>query len=89
MRLLKKFQFGLKKTSNYLSNNILDALSIKTIDNHTIEELESILLSSDIGLEVTNQLVNKIRSINISDPKNSKEILKILSNEIETILKYR
>ena len=89
MKLLKKFQLGLKKTSSYLSDNILNTLSIKKIDDNTIEELESILLSSDIGIEVTNQLIKKIKLVNISDPKNSKEILKILSTEIETILKKR
>ena len=89
MNLFKKFQSGLKKTSNYLSQNILNTLSIKKIDEETVEELESILLSSDIGIEVTNQLINKVKSIKISDPKNSKEIIKILATEIENILKNR
>ena len=89
MNLFKKFQSGLKKTSNYLSQNILNTLSIKKINEETVEELESILLSSDIGIEVTNQLINKVKSIKISDPKNSKEIIKILATEIENILKNR
>ena len=89
MNFFKQFQLGLKKTSNYLSENILDALSTKNIDEEIIEELESILLSSDIGIEVTTQLINKIKLIKTSDTKNSKEILKILSTEIEKILNKR
>ena len=89
MNLFKKFQSGLKRTSNYLTTNILHTLSIKEIDEETIEELESILLSSDIGIEVTNQLIKKLKSIKILDIKNSNEILKVLANEIETILKKR
>ena len=89
MNLFKNFQSGLKKTSSYLSENILNILSTKKIDEETIDELESILLSSDIGVEVTNQLINKVKSIKIPDPKNSKEIIKILANEIEDILKIR
>ena len=89
MDFLKKFQSGLKKTSNYLTSNILNTLSIKKINEETIEDLESILLSSDIGIEVTNQLINKLKSIKISDPEDSKKILKILANEIKTILEKR
>ena len=89
MNLYKKFQLGLKNTSSYLSKNILNTLLIKKIDEETIEDLESILLSSDIGMEVTNQFINKIKSIKISDPKDSKKILKIIATEIEIILKNR
>ena len=89
MNLFKKFQSGLKSTSNYLSQNILTAISIKKIDEDIIEELESILLSSDIGIDVTNQLIKKIKLIKIVDPKDSKKILEILANEIEVILKNR
>ena len=89
MIFLKKFQSGLKKTSNYLSANILNTLSLKKIDGDIIEDLESILLSSDVGIEVTNQLIKKIRSIKISDPKSSEEIFKIIAYEIEIILKSR
>ena len=89
MNLFKKFQLGLKKTSNYLNENILNTLSNKKIDEKTIEELESILLSSDIGIEVTNHLINKVKTIKISNPKDSKEIIKILATEIENILKNR
>lgn len=86
MSLLKKFQSGLKKTSNYLTGNILSTLSIKKINEETIEELETILLSSDIGVEVTNLLVNKIKSSKIPNSENPHEILKILANELKLIL---
>jgi len=89
MNLFNKFQSGLKKTSSYLSTNILDILSVKKIDKDVIEELENILLSSDIGLEVTGQLINKIKSSKISDPRNSQSILKVIANELQTILEPR
>ena len=86
MNIFKKFQLGLKKTSNYLTENIL---SIKKIDDETIEELESILISSDIGIEVTNQLIKEIKLIKINDPQDSDNIIKILAKGIENILKER
>ena len=87
MNIFKQFQSGLKKTSTYLSSNIVNALLSKKIDQDTFDEIESILLSSDIGLEVTNHLMQKIQSSKISNPKDSGLILKLLANELEVILK--
>ena len=89
MNLLTKFQSGLKKTSNYLTGNIFSTLAVNKIDNNTIEELETILLSSDIGIEVTDLLINKIKTSKISNSKDPKEILKLLANELEIILQPR
>ena len=89
MNLFSKFQSGLKNTSNYLSSNIINILSVKKIDQETIYELESILLSSDIGLEVTEQLINKIKSSKITNPEDYQSILKLLATELELILKPR
>ena len=62
MNIFKKFNFGLKKTSTFLSSNLLNALSAKKIDKNTLEKIESILLSTDLGLEITNHLIRKIES---------------------------
>ena len=86
MNFFKKFQIGLKKTSSTLSANILNVLSSQKIDNNTLDELESILISSDIGLEVTNQLISKIKLSKIINPKNPKEILLLLAKELSSIL---
>ena len=89
MNFFKKFQTGLKKTSSFLEINILSILSTKKIDQTTLEEIETILLSSDMGLEVSNFLIKKIQSSKILNPKDPNLILSILANEIEIILKPR
>ena len=89
MGLFSKFQSGLKKTSDYLSNNILKALSLKKIDQEILDELETILLSGDIGLEVTEDLINKIKSSKIENSEDPRVILKFLANELNLILKPR
>jgi len=86
MNLLKRFQSGLKKTSIYFNENILSTFKIKKINEEAVEELETILLLSDIGIEVTNQLINKVKATKISDSTDSNEIIKILASEIENIL---
>jgi len=89
MNIFKKFQFGLKKTSTFLSLGITDALSSKKIDSNTLDEIETILLSSDIGIEVTNNLIDIIKSNKILDPANHNSILKVIAKELELILKKR
>ncbi len=87
--LIKKIQIGLKKTSSILSLNILNTLSSKKVNQETLDELESILLSADIGIDVTNQLIEKIKTSKITNPEDSKEIIKVLANELVNILKSK
>ena len=85
MNIFKQFQSGLKKTSTYLSENLFNALTSKKFDQETLEKIESILLSSDINLEVTSKLIEKIQLSKISDPENPNSIIKLLINELEFI----
>ena len=89
MNILKKFNLGLKKTSSFLSNNLRNTLASKKIDQEILNEIELILLSSDIGTKVSNQLVKKIHSSKIPNPENFNLILNLISEEIESILKKR
>jgi len=86
MKIFSKFQSGIKKTSNFLSSNIISSLKSKKIDKDVLDEIESILLSADLGVEVTNQLINKIKSTNISNQDNPNSILKLIAEELESIL---
>ena len=52
MSLFSIFKDKLSKTSNILSFNILEILKNKKIDDLTLEELENVLISSDISLSL-------------------------------------
>ena len=84
MNIFSHFKKGLEKTSNFLSKSILDSIRTKNINQETLEELESILISADISLEVTSRLLKSIHSVKLNDPS---KILIILAKEIEAILK--
>ena len=53
MSLYNKFKNGLQKSSQYLKSNILN---IKKINEESLNEIETVLLSSDLGIETTNLL---------------------------------
>ncbi len=89
MSLFSKFKNNLKKTSNFLSSNILSSFQNKRIDNETLEELESILISADISLDVVEKLINSVRKVKTSNQDITKTVSETLSTEIENILHPR
>ena len=54
MSLINKFNLGLKKTSSFITSNILNSISSNKINSDIIEDIENILISADLGIEVTN-----------------------------------
>ncbi len=89
MKILDKFRSGLSKTSNFLTSNIIHSIKSKKINPEVIEDIETALISADIGVDVTNHLINKVKSTKINDHIDSTFILKLLSNEISQILLER
>ena len=89
MSLFSKFKNKLHKTSNYLSSNILNSFQNKKIDNQTLEELESILISADISLDVVEKLINSVRKVKTLDQDITTVVLETLAKEIEIILQPR
>ena len=89
MSLFSKFKNNLQKTSNFLSSNILSSFQNKRVDNETLEELEAILISADISLDVVERLINSVRKIKTSDQDVTKIVSETLSTEIEKILQPR
>jgi len=86
MNIVQKFKHGLKKSSKYLTINIIDSLKSKKISIETIDEIESVLISADLGLEVTNLLIEKIKHTKKIQDKDSSLILELIASEITNIL---
>lgn len=76
-----KLKEGLTKTKTNLTEKITDMLSgAMTIDDDLYEELEEILITADIGVETTLEIIDrlkaKIRENKIKDPSLVKDYLK-------------
>ncbi len=89
MSLFSKFKNNLQKTSNFLSSNILSSFQNKKVDNQTLEELESVLISADISLDVVEKLISSVRKVKTSDQDITTVVLETLAKEIEIILQPR
>ena len=89
MNLFLKFKNKLSKTSNFLSVNILETFKNKKVDKNTLEELESILISSDISLDVVDQLIDSVRKVNASNDEVINVVFENLAKKINEILSLR
>lgn len=74
---------GLARTSKPLSNGLANVfLGKKSIDDEVLEDLETLLLSADIGVDATEEIIDalteKVARKELSDPEALKEELKSL-----------
>ncbi len=79
MTVFERLKQSLKKTRKSLNEKLDNMLRFtKTIDVETFEELEELLISADVGVYTTQELLERLRNNTgkINDPKELKAILK-------------
>ena len=88
MGIFEKFKLGLNKSSKNLSSSLNNLFFKRKIDENMLNEIEDLLIQSDVGVESAKELKEKFSKAKI-DPKNSEknEIFKIFSNYTAEILK--
>jgi len=85
---LNRLKEGLSKTRDKLVTKITETFSGKAvIDDNTLNELEEILISSDLSSELAETIINNLR-INLKDEKDRtpSNIIELLKNELLKIL---
>lgn len=83
-----KFKEGLQKTTNAFSAKMEDLLSrYKKIDEQFYEELEEILISSDVGVSTVMDLIDELRmEAKQNKIEDASELQPILSEKIANLL---
>ncbi|HSW55848.1 MAG TPA: signal recognition particle receptor subunit alpha, partial [Ignavibacteriaceae bacterium] len=85
---LNRLKEGLSKTRDKLVTKITETFSGKAvIDDNTLNELEEILISSDMSANLSEKIINNLR-INLKTEKDRTlaNILELLKNELLIIL---
>jgi len=85
----EKLRLGLSKTRNGLLSRIGNLLSRKTkIDPELLDEMEEILIQSDIGVDTTIKIVSRVRErVKQEKLENSPDsVIQLLKDELLTIL---
>lgn len=85
---LDKLKNGLSKTKTKLFDGIKEAVSTKAvIDESILDELEEILITSDIGVDTAMKVIENTRADLYYENDRSKiNITQIIKNELESVL---
>ena len=85
----KKLKDGLAKTRSRLFNSISETVSGKAvIDNATLDKIEEILITSDIGYDTAEIIIDKTRkSLKSEKDRSSINIIETVKKELSEVLK--
>lgn len=83
---LVRLRDGLSKSSSPLVDGIRGILSNKKLDSSTLQELEDLLISSDLGIKTAEQLTQSISNKKFESNISSKDVQESLANDITNIL---
>lgn len=83
--IFKKFTEGLSKTKNDLTDKLDNLFKIHSkIDDDLLDELEEILITSDMGVESTMDIINKLRkTVKEEKLKDHQSILSALKKHLK------
>ncbi|MGB0580589.1 MAG: signal recognition particle-docking protein FtsY [Limisphaerales bacterium] len=83
MGLFSKFKEGLRKTASKLGHELKRIVSgSPKLTADTVEELEYVLLSSDIGMEMTQQILGAVRTEYESQGRDGVDVISVATREV-------
>lgn len=87
MGFFDKLKFGLSKTKDSIGSKINNVISnFRKVDEEFLEELEEILIMSDLGIETSQKIVNNLRKrIKLDNIKDQEDVKQALREEIKAI----
>ncbi len=77
---------GLKKSSSRLSDGITTLVTHRKLDDETLEELEELLITSDLGVSTASDLVQKLKKKKYNQNITPEEIRAAFAEEIQPLL---
>ncbi len=88
MGILEKFKLGFKKSANNIASGLREIIIKKEIDDITLDKIEEFLISSDVGVDASSEIIDIIAQKKI-DPKNDPitEVNNILKEYIIELMK--
>ena len=88
MGFFDKLKKGLSKTKNSFEEKINNVFStFRKVDEDLLEELEEVLIMSDVGVETSTKIINNLRDrIKKQKIEDAEDVKQALREEIQTIL---
>lgn len=82
----QRLKSGLQKTSSKLSDGITSLFTKRKLDAATLDDLEDLLIQSDLGLETTAAITSAIGKGRFEKGITADEVKEILAAEVERVL---
>lgn len=88
MGFFDKLKSGLSKTKSSFDEQINKAFSnFRKVDEDFLDELEELLIMSDIGMDTSVKIINNLRNkIKLQNVKDEEEVKELLREEMKSIL---
>ena len=77
---------GLKKSSDKITQGVTEIFTHKKLDDETLEALEDLLITADLGVDVAARVVEKLRMERFGKDITDQEIKEFLATEVAEIL---
>ncbi|MEX0300628.1 MAG: signal recognition particle-docking protein FtsY [Kordiimonas sp.] len=82
----QRLKSGLRKSTSVISDGITGIFTKAKLDDDTLEELEDLLITSDLGVSVAGKLTAALSKDRFDKEITGEEVKNILATEIENIL---
>ena len=76
----------LDKSADKISNGLFSIFTGKKIDQELLEELEELLISSDLGIEITTKIITEIKKNKYNNGSDVEDVKSILSKYLKDFL---
>ena len=77
---------GLSRTSSQLTDQITGIFTRRKLDEDTLQDLEDVLIQSDLGVETAMRITDTLASGRYGKDISTEEVQEIMASEIETVL---
>lgn len=81
-----KLKSGLQKSSSHLNEGLKNIFVRKKLDDELLEELEDLLISADLGVNVASKVVGELAKNKFDKEVTAEEVAEILSTQIAELI---
>ncbi len=82
----QRLKSGLTRTSSKLTEGITGLFTKRKLDGATLEDLEDLLIQSDLGVETSGRIIDRISKGRFEKGISADDVREILASEVEAVL---
>ena len=83
---LSRLKEGMKRSSSKISENITALVTKRKLDQETLDELEEVLISADLGVTTAQKIIASLKKQRFNQDMTSEQLREFIAGEIEIIL---